>query len=86
MSSPACHGPPRRDGVEWPAPRKIADVMTTVSVALIVELVLVDWVVQTNSPGFAEIVNEELTVFIGGRETFSRYTCSLSKKHTISPT
>ena len=60
--------------------------MATVSVALIVELVLADWVVQTISPGFAGIVNVELTLFIGRSETFSRYTCSLSKKHTTSPT
>ena len=72
ISSPACQGPPSKEGVEWPAPRNIAEVMATVSVALMVELVLADCVVQTNSPGFADIVNVEFVVFRGRTETFPR--------------
>ena len=37
-----------------------------------VELVLADWVVQTNSPGFANIVNVKFSVLRGRTEAFSR--------------
>tara|TARA_B100000767_G_C19587119_1_gene459809 strand:- start:5 stop:232 length:228 start_codon:yes stop_codon:yes gene_type:complete len=70
-SSPACQGPPSKDGEEWPAPMNMADVMAIVSVALVVDEVLAPDDVQTKTPGLEIIDTDILVVPEIGMEVFS---------------
>ena len=85
MSSPACQGPPSKDGVECPAPMNMADSIEILSEATEVEEVLAPVELQTSTPGFEIILTVVLNVSEIPIETFSEKIVSSSKSQTSSP-
>ena len=82
ISSPACHGPPSKEGEEWPAPMKIADDIDTVSFASNVSEVLTPSDEQTKLPGLEIIVTVRLSVWDTAIVAFSEKICKSSKLQT----